>query len=727
MKHLVKREEGQSILIIAGGLVVLVALMALVVDAGNAYQQRRQMQNAVDAGSQAGSIALAQAKPNGAIVAAIRQYVSANGVDPNQVQAYYVVQDANGNDIPVTTNTIDAYGLSNPAPTTLNVNGVNLPVVGVQVQGDKTFNTFFAGVVGFKQMTVDGGSSAYAQCGACSASGLFPIALNSQSFIVNGQPAVYTEQSSPDYTYTIFENKQTGPGNFGYVSWNNDPSEPTLVNNMNNPQNSGTWLVGQSVPGATGTMASSGERSALQSYLNKIVTIPVYDTTAGQGNNLTYHIVGFASFRITCFKVNSQVYGTCQGDTGKNDKFIQAKLQQTTDSAANGGCASFGICTVKVRPPIAPQRALVGTVKLLDYTQTNSTPASVHIPVDVVSVLDVSSSMSWDFNGNNPGSNQKINAAKTALTNFDQNMQPTKGDQLGLVSFPAPRTYGSQYHTLCPNSNINRNPSITYYETAQVQANLSGNVAAVNSAINGLSVQSNTPTASAIQMATQMLNGSYHKSGNVKVMILATDGRANVLVANGKYDGDNADFLACNDPAVQDMIDQANIAKNANNQIIVFVIAIGNDANSTALKAVATPDSDPSKPHYFVATDPTSMANIYQQIANRVQNIGGEGCQIIQTEGFAPGANLVVKNTTTGISYNVQTTSTGAFSIPNVDAGTFVFQSGTVVVNGLTYNIFTDSLGGPPSTSSPSITVPDADGTYTKDLFLGTSQPPTCH
>ena len=49
-----KREEGQSAVMMALAMIVLIAFVALVVDMGNIYAQRRQVQNAVDAASFAG-------------------------------------------------------------------------------------------------------------------------------------------------------------------------------------------------------------------------------------------------------------------------------------------------------------------------------------------------------------------------------------------------------------------------------------------------------------------------------------------------------------------------------------------------------------------------------------------------------------------------------------------------------------------------------------------------
>jgi Flp pilus assembly protein TadG len=53
--HALRKENGQALVIVAIALVVLMAFVALAVDVGQWYQQRRQMQNAADAGALAGA------------------------------------------------------------------------------------------------------------------------------------------------------------------------------------------------------------------------------------------------------------------------------------------------------------------------------------------------------------------------------------------------------------------------------------------------------------------------------------------------------------------------------------------------------------------------------------------------------------------------------------------------------------------------------------------------
>lgn len=752
-----KRQTGQSVIIVVFALVALVALLALVVDAGNAYVQRHQIQNAMDAGAQAGALALAQGKNSGQIATAINQFVQANGVNPNNVRAYYVVQDANRNNIVVRDRTIAAYG-AGFYPTTINYNGVELPVVGVQVEGNKTFNTFFAGVIGVRQMPAGGASAAYATKGACSGSGLFPIAVSSGNFPVDQQTGVMTvhyEDDEPTYVYKIWQkDSDVSPdpraGNFGWLFWRGQNSSATvLADNMNNTENgvSGTWSVGELIPGNTGISASNAVRQALRNRIDGIkpqsVVVPVYDEFSGTGTNARYRIIGFAKFKITCFRFgSSQTYGNCvTQDPAPGDKFIEGKFQKWVDPSAEGGCANFGVSSVKVRPPVNPQRALVGSIKLQKLTLTQSTPSYVHVPVDVALVIDTSGSMgdTWQGTSTSDPTKTKLYSAKQALTLFSNNLRPDLGDKATLINFPKKSPcsgtdcpYIVKYN--CTGSTSRRHDLYL----GNLQLGLTNNITGTNgivSKINSLSTNGATPIAGALKLARETVLGPGHNPNAIAVILFASDGMTNVRL-NGRwtgYDGTGNDPPPCNQPAEEEALNEANLAKGDYNPVdfrpdtIIFSIAIGTDFNPALLQAIATPDTDPAKPHYYRAIDAAAMEQIYQQISQRVQQIGTETCQIIPTEDFARGAFVTIRYPN-GTTRTVTTSSNGEFVLTGSDVvdGTYTIVSASVTINGITYNVFTDGLGGPALTASPTVTVGTASGTYRTDLFLKAGTTPRC-
>lgn len=715
MKRFFKNENGQATLIVTGALVALIAFSALVTDAGNAYLQKRRAQNATDAAAQAGAITLAQSdKTSGQIYGAITQYVSRNASTMNNVKAYYVVQDGGGNNIVVRCSgcTVDAYTApNNPPPTTIPVSGLNLPVIGIQVEGDLQFNTYFAGLIGWRNMNVSSGSAAFASRGTCSAGGLFPIAVSSSRFSDDNGDGVLDiqyEQTHPSTTYVIWENKQTSPGSFGYLSWDGDTSATALAANMSNPSRSGTWSVGDNIPTSTGTMASNDVKDALQSYVDSQthITIPIYDTYTGTGSNTVYHIIGFARFRITARIL-----------TG-NPKSIEGKFQQWVDPNGQGGCTSFGVSTVSIHPPIDTNRTLLGTVKLQKTTiQSGVTQTTGHVPVDVVNVMDISGSMDESF-----GSKSKLSAAKTALTNFNKSLKPSQGDRVALVTYPQTTDYVGipDYYTgICSGKQYS-------LYLGQTRVNLTNITSTVNTQINSLSAGGYTPIAQGLKVGRETVLGAGHTASNIPVIIFASDGLANVTV-DGKYTGNAAGTANCNEPAKDDAIDQANIAKGKG--ITIFSIAVGDNFDPTTLQSIASPNQivgGVSKTFYYRATDANSMAAIYQQVADRVQMIASETCRVIQTEAFAGGATVVLRNQTTGNQYTVTTNSAGQYVLANADPGTYQFVSATVTINGFTYNVFTNGVGGPDLTTNPTVVVGTGSGTYKADVSLRTSSTLSC-
>jgi hypothetical protein len=109
----------------------------------------------------------------------------------------------------------------------------------------------------------------------------------------------------------------TGSGNFGWLSWMGTQGELTLVQSLTPPGDSGTYInpnnpsdhtlsVTDWVHGRPGVANSNGVRDALDALKPLIITVPVWDTAAGQGGNLKYHVIGFAHIQITDYQLQSQ-------------------------------------------------------------------------------------------------------------------------------------------------------------------------------------------------------------------------------------------------------------------------------------------------------------------------------------------------------------------------------------------------------------------------------------
>lgn len=295
-----RRERGQSMVVITLVLVGMIAMTGLVIDGGNAYLHRRKMQNASDAAAYAGGQKLIIRPDNSPstncnIRIEIEKFAVNNGVigsvpvncsslNPN-IKAYYL----NSSNARIGSE-IGQSGASVPADA-----------VWVEVIARTTFNTFFLKIVNQQQ----GGVSADTKI----ISGplgeperLQPMAVK----CVAPDPSTCFNFGQPHYIW-----EGGGPGNFGWLSWNGennagyveyelDPnSVPNPLAGYVDPRTSCSDIgVGCWVQGLPGVNNSSGNRDQLDKWINKKVTIVVYDTTLGSGSHLDYHIVGFATFIV---------------------------------------------------------------------------------------------------------------------------------------------------------------------------------------------------------------------------------------------------------------------------------------------------------------------------------------------------------------------------------------------------------------------------------------------
>lgn len=152
-----RREDGQSIIVVTLALFVLIALAALAIDVGSTYADRRQMQNAADAGALAGARELCLRSSADVAKAKAIQYMTAN----------------------------------NAATTAATVSG-NV----VNTTAGKTASTPLASALGWSTINVD--ASAGAACGrATAACGLFPVAFSQsiwqQLYSPNGETCKPTQ------------------------------------------------------------------------------------------------------------------------------------------------------------------------------------------------------------------------------------------------------------------------------------------------------------------------------------------------------------------------------------------------------------------------------------------------------------------------------------------------------------------------------------------------------
>ncbi len=127
-------ERGQSLVYLAVAMVVLLGFVALAIDTGLAFVERRRMQNAADAGALAGVSVLSRGGADAEVWAAVERYAAFEN-HADQVQASYI---------------------GGPGGAVLgSVGGGSIPsgASGVRVNARRSVPSFLAGVLGISTVT----------------------------------------------------------------------------------------------------------------------------------------------------------------------------------------------------------------------------------------------------------------------------------------------------------------------------------------------------------------------------------------------------------------------------------------------------------------------------------------------------------------------------------------------------------------------------------------------
>ncbi len=285
-----RREDGQILVIFAGGLITLLLVVGLVIDGGNAFLNRRDAQNASDLSAMAGTKVIADHYTKGGrtgadVYAAVDATVVANGctgagATPCTWTAEYVR--------PSGSSEVDLGPL---------VDGGSIPsgAQGVRVSIDRQPQTYFLGVVGQSSWTVDTEATGLtAAIDELPPGQVLPIAAD--------PPGTYE-----DGTKYVFTAGKDGPGNFGWLSWTGANDEPTLADSICTPDNP-EITFDQWISGDPGTKNGNAIRDCLDYWISHgtTVLIPIWgpgcgdaDGTQGLGSNFDYCITGLAAFQLT--------------------------------------------------------------------------------------------------------------------------------------------------------------------------------------------------------------------------------------------------------------------------------------------------------------------------------------------------------------------------------------------------------------------------------------------
>jgi Flp pilus assembly protein TadG len=328
-------EDGQILVIVAAGMVVLIALVGLVIDGGFAWGRQRDTQNAADAASLAGATVLAERlagaepEPTDADVNAAVNLAFTNNEVPRDAAFYTNLSgqmlNSGGN---ATTNESAAVEVGD---------GVIPPnAAGVLARGSQTFDTFLMRVVGINESTTTAPATAIAGyleevCAASSGCDVIPITFpvtilqcdNTGNSPVALEPPTFWQVTNDPISIPMCGN---GPGNVGWIDWfpgeagcDGTPSEglPEVECEILTPNNPPISLPSWHQISQTGNPNAAYIEAALNSrYTGAIVRIPQFDGTCGDtptgtslggcdpadvgggGTNQWYHLPQFASFQF---------------------------------------------------------------------------------------------------------------------------------------------------------------------------------------------------------------------------------------------------------------------------------------------------------------------------------------------------------------------------------------------------------------------------------------------
>ena len=332
-----RSERGQVLVIVAGGLVVIVAMVGLVIDGGEAWTRQRDTQNGADAVSKAGTVVvqhyLAEVDtpaPNDYDVGcAVADAADANGVAVESAE--YV--DFQGEPL--------APGVAVGSCTTDFGVGIPAGAQGVKARTSETFDTLLMSVIGVQQLTTV--ADAIAVVGALEGlpGGALPVTFPETLQLCDRvNPAIYTIHSNngpPWEPYEIIDEADAGssneaivplcdiaPGSVGWLDWDcgqnlsdaiTDPCDlfipiPAWVHTQTGNVNALEDELNSYTGGPTGVGVPEPEDAVLALPIHNFTCdqdipdpnppsdCPSFSTWSGNGNNLYYHIPYWVGFKL---------------------------------------------------------------------------------------------------------------------------------------------------------------------------------------------------------------------------------------------------------------------------------------------------------------------------------------------------------------------------------------------------------------------------------------------
>ena len=367
------------------GMIGMLAMAAIVVDGGNAWAQQRATQNGADSAAEAGAVVLVQqlsganptwtnAQWDSAVAGAVNAAASSAQNNLTSMQAYYT--DVNGN-------LLTSAGAAATDVTQAAVVGAGIMptgAAGVQAQGGRTLNTYFAGVIGLTHITTPASATAVAGVlvgilGTAVLPVTFPVTISTcsgSSSLVPGQvPWPIVDQATANASNeAIVPLCKTGPGSVGWLDLG---GSSTLAGQITTPSTQTftlpLWLL------QTKTGDANSVDTAMNAYDGQIILLPMFDgtcktepsstdltacTTPGVGNNTYYHIPQFTGFLLDHAYIAGNNFPACNsspgapavggnGSTGCLKGWFVKRIEsgQVVSGSSSNGPAAMGVQLIK--------------------------------------------------------------------------------------------------------------------------------------------------------------------------------------------------------------------------------------------------------------------------------------------------------------------------------------------------------------------------------------------
>ena len=253
-------QSGQVLVLTAVGMIGICGIAGFAVDVGSFYQAHRKQQAIADA----------------AALAAAGDLPGNTGQAAADAQAY--------------------AGKNGGSVDSISFSTTYMPNDTVTVSAAKTVSTTFLGAVGIKSANVKATTTVRSE-NLQTAVGAAPFGvINTQPELGgNGCPCL-------GVSTTLDETKGPGPGGFGIINVDGSrggTSPGTLAGWIDDGCDCSQTVPVDlySDPGAK--FNSSQVQDAMDNAVGRTLLFPVYDSTSGNGANLTYHVIGWTGFHIT--------------------------------------------------------------------------------------------------------------------------------------------------------------------------------------------------------------------------------------------------------------------------------------------------------------------------------------------------------------------------------------------------------------------------------------------